>query len=86
MAVQDQKFINWGYVKLNSKEEVTQKYEEFIEQLISLSKNGTSGAIYTQTTDVEVEINGLISYDREEMKIYEDRIKAANYKIIESFK
>ena len=77
---------NWGYVKLNSKEEVTQKYEEFIEQLISLSKNGTSGAIYTQTTDVEVEINGLITYDREEMKIYEDRIKAANYKIIESFK
>ena len=77
---------NWGYVKLNSKEEVTQKYEEYIEYLINFSKNWTSGAIYTQTTDVEIEINGLITYDREEMKIYEDRIKAANNKIIEGFK
>ena len=76
---------NWGYVKLNTKEEVTQKYEEFIDKLINLSKKGTSAAIYTQTTDVEIEINGLITYDRAEMKIYEDRIKAANYKIIKSF-
>ena len=51
-----------------------------------LIKDGTSAAIYTQTTDVEVEINGLITYDREEMKIFEDQIKEANVKLINSLK
>ena len=75
---------NWGYVKLNSKENVTKTYEEFAENLIIFTKYGVSAAIYTQTTDVEIEINGLITYDRAEMKIFEDRIKEANLKIIKS--
>ena len=75
---------NWGYVKLNSKEEVTKKYEEYAESLINSTRYGTSAAIFTQTTDVEIEINGLITYDRAEMKIFEDRIKASNLKIIKS--
>ena len=75
---------NWGYIKVKSKEEVTKKYEIFIEQLINYIRNGTAAAIYTQTTDVEIEINGLITYDRAEMKIIEDRIKEANLKVIKS--
>ena len=75
---------NWGYVNLNSKENVTKTYEEFAENLIIFIKYGVSAAIYTQTTDVEIEINGLITYDRAEMKIFEDRIKEANLKIIKS--
>ena len=76
---------NWGYVKLKSKEEVTEKYVEFIDEIINLIKNGTSAAIYTQTTDVEIEINGLITYDRAEMKIDEEKIKEANFKLLQSF-
>ena len=75
---------NWGYVKVKSKEELTDKYEVFIDKLVNYTKYGISAAIYTQTTDVEIEINGLITYDRAEMKIYENRIKSANLKLIKS--
>ena len=74
---------NWGYKTCKSKEEVTEKYEEYIYLLINSFKS-FSAAIYTQTTDVEIEINGLITYDRAEIKVIEQRIKAANEKIINS--
>ena len=72
---------NWGYKTCKSKEEVTEKYEEYINLLINSFKS-FSAAIYTQTTDVEIEINGLITYDRAEIKVIEQRIKAVNEKII----
>ena len=77
---------NWGYAVFKTKEEVTERYEQYIDELIRLIESGFSAAIYTQTTDVESEINGLITYDREEVKIIEERIKAANEKLIESLK
>ena len=43
-----------------------------------------AAAIYTQTTDVEVEVNGLMTYDREVVKVFEDRIREANRKMIET--
>ena len=76
---------NWGYETFKTKEEITQKYEEYINLIINSFK-GFSAAIYTQTTDVEIEINGLITYDRAEIKVIENRIKAANEKIINSLK
>ena len=76
---------NWGYKTMKTKEEVTEKYEEYINMIINSFK-GFSAAIYTQTTDVEIEINGLITYDREQTKVIEDRIKAVNEKIINSLK
>ena len=75
---------SWGYINLNKTEKLTEKYEEYIEKLINLTRNGTSAAIYTQTTDVESEINGLITYDRKKIKIIENRIKTANLKLIKS--
>ena len=45
---------------------------------------GFSGAVYTQTTDVEVEVNGLMTYDRKIIKLYEKRIKEINQKICNS--
>ena len=77
---------NWGYAVFKTKEEVTERYEQYIDELIRLIESGFSAAIYTQTTDVESEINGLITYDREEVKIIEERIKEANEKLIESLK
>ena len=75
-----------AYVKLKSIRKLTKKYEEFIKKLINYQKKGTSAAIYTQTTDVESEINGLITYDRKKMKIIESRIKLAKLKLIQSLK
>ena len=75
---------NWGYVVYKSKDEVTMYYIQFIEKLIDYTKEGFSGAIYTQTTDVESEINGLITYDRKEIKIYEEQVRDANLKLINS--
>ena len=55
----------WGYAKLKSKEELTKKYVTAINGMMSeLAKGGLCGCIYTQTTDVEEEINGLMTYDR----------------------
>ena len=77
---------NWGYAVFETKEEVTKRYVEYINDLIKLIDRGFSAAIYTQTTDVESEINGLITYDREEIKVIEEDIKAANEKLIDSLK
>ena len=77
---------NWGYDVLKSKEELTYRYKEYIDVLIELVKTGFSAAIYTQTTDVESEINGLLTYDREDIKIFENLARETNEKLIESLK
>ena len=48
--------------------------------------NNLSAAIYTQTTDVETEINGLMTYDRKETKVIEERIRVTNQRIINYIK
>lgn len=75
---------NWGYVQFNSPEEVTAEYEKYIEELITLAKYLYSGGVYTQTTDVENEINGLMTYDRKVIKIDEDRVKKINDRLTHS--
>ncbi|MBP5567142.1 MAG: beta-galactosidase [Bacteroidales bacterium] len=77
---------NWGYVKLSTVEETTAKYEEFAKLLIPLVKEGCSAAVYTQTTDVEREVNGLMTYDRKVDKLIPARVAAANREVIESMK
>lgn len=60
----------FGYRSYKTPEEFTQKYRKlYEEQILSQIASGLSGAIYTQTTDVEGEINGLLTYDREITKI-----------------
>ena len=72
---------NWGYVQFNSSKEVTDEYVKYAGQLKQLIKQGFSAAVYTQTTDVEVEVNGLMTYDREVIKMDEQRIKQVNSEI-----
>jgi len=72
---------NWGYVQFNSSKEVTDEYVKYAGQLKTLIKHGFSAAVYTQTTDVEVEVNGLMTYDREMIKMDEQRIKQVNSEI-----
>ena len=42
---------------------------------------GFSAAVYTQTTDVEVEVNGLMTYDRKVIKLNEPELKKINTEI-----
>lgn len=66
---------NWGYVSYKNKEELTEAYVGLIRQLPMLIGQGLCAAVYTQTTDVEIECNGWLTYDREVWKI--DPAKAA---------
>ncbi len=75
---------NWGYVKYTSGEEVLAEYERFAEMLKGIIKEGVAGAVYTQTTDVEVEVNGLMTYDRKVIKMDEPRLRDINQRVIQS--
>lgn len=75
---------NWGYVQFSSSEEVTAEYVKFAEKLYDLIAKGFSAAVYTQTTDVEIEVNGLMTYDRKVIKVDEAKIREINKKITES--
>ena len=75
---------NWGYVQFKTPEEVTAESEKYAKSLIKYVRLGFSGAVYTQTTDVEGEVNGLFTYDRKVMKVLPERLKAANKAVIES--
>lgn len=77
---------NWGYVKFKSPEEVTDQYVEFAGELLEFVPKGFSGAVYTQTTDVEMEVNGLMTYDRKVVKIDESKVKEANKKLSDYFR
>ncbi|WP_417127776.1 glycoside hydrolase family 2 protein [Phocaeicola sp.] len=75
---------NWGYIQFNSSKEVTDEYVKYAEKLYDLIPRGFSAAVYTQTTDVEVEVNGLITYDRKVIKLDEKRVREINRKLCES--
>lgn len=68
---------NWGYQTFQDADTLFKSYQGYLEQIVPFIKRGLSAAIYTQTTDVEVETNGLMTYDRKIVKIPEDRLKAA---------
>lgn len=76
---------NWGYVQYKTSEEATKAYIDMIVQLKALIPFGYSGAVYTQTTDVESEVNGLITYDRKVIKLNEAQIRKANLEISNFF-
>ena len=66
---------NWGYQSFKSADELKKQYESFIGTLAKQVAMGLSAAVYTQTTDVEVETNGLMTYDRKVMKIPAGELK-----------
>lgn len=60
---------NWGYRSFTTQEDCEQAYLDLIERLPVLIGQGLAAAVYTQTTDVEIEVNGWLTYDREVWKI-----------------
>lgn len=76
---QDEK--NWGYRTYTTREELTDAYVALLSNLRSLIGGGLSAAVYTQTTDVEIEVNGLMTYDRAIIKMDAERAAAANRRL-----
>ena len=58
----------------------------YAEDLKKIIQEGVSAAVYTQTTDVEGEVNGLMTYDRKIVKMDESRLRAVNQEVIASMK
>ena len=82
MPVQDhtwQAEKNWGYRSFYSAAQLTDAYANLLHMLRPLTADpGLSAAVYTQTTDVEIEVNGLMTYDRALMKMDAERVAALN--------
>jgi beta-galactosidase/beta-glucuronidase len=77
---QDEK--NWGYRSFETRRELTEAYLNLLDKLQPLIEKGLSSAIYTQTTDVEIEVNGMMTYDRAIIKMDPKRIATANRRVI----
>lgn len=77
---------NWGYVQYKTSEAATAAYLQLAEKLKKLIPFGYAAAVYTQTTDVETEINGLITYDRKVIKLNADSLQKVNKEVIQIIK
>ncbi|MFV5696728.1 glycoside hydrolase family 2 protein [Flavobacterium sp. ZT3R17] len=75
---------NWGYVKFKNAAEVTNEYIKYANELKKLVKAGFSAAVYTQTTDVEGEVNGFMTYDRKVDKMDFEKVKTINKEVIDA--
>lgn len=70
------------YETSQSEEELFQTYEDLLNRLIELRDKGLAGAVYTQTTDVESEVNGIMTYDREVIKFDHEFLKELHERVI----
>lgn len=73
---------NWGYRSYTSLDELNTAYRDLLAQLRLHAGDGLASAIYTQTTDVEIEVNGVMTYDRGVTKLSPGSI-AANRRMYE---
>ena len=76
---------DWGYGGIEdtrTREGLESTYLGLMEKLGEFAEQGLAGSIYTQTTDVEIEINGLLTYDRKVLKYNPDVLKAAHDAVI----
>ena len=69
---------NWGYQTYQDMTDLEQRYVTLIQDLYGLVEKGLAAAVYTQTTDVEVEVNGLMTYDRKVIKLDPKRFGPVN--------
>jgi hypothetical protein len=60
---------SWGYKKFKTTRELNAAYLQLLDQMIPYIAGGLCGAVYTQTSDIETEVNGLMTYDRAITKI-----------------
>jgi hypothetical protein len=72
---------NWGYRSFENADTLFTTYQNYMTSMEDLIRKGLSAAVYTQTTDVEVETNGLMTYDRKVIKVPADRLKQVHGKL-----
>ncbi|WNG38745.1 beta-galactosidase [Archangium violaceum] len=73
----------FGYEMVSSPAALTSRYVGLIQQTQSLmTQSGLSAAVYTEITDVENEINGILTYDRVVMKPDVAQVRAVHDNLI----
>lgn len=73
---------NWGYRTLDTREKLNNEYVALLMRTRPLIiAPGLSGAIYTQLSDVETEVNGIVTYDREVVKLDEARVRTEHERL-----
>jgi hypothetical protein len=77
---------NWGYQSFKNSDELFKRYKTLTDKLEELIGKGLSAAVYTQTTDVEGEVNGFMTYDRKVMKMPLAELNKANTKLYDVVK
>ena len=76
----------FGYRKYNSRAELTSAIEQLWKRdLMGNLANGLSAIVYTEVSDVEDEANGLLTYDREVLKVDPEVICRINRELLEKF-
>ncbi len=68
---------SWGYRNFKTREALTGAYVDLLRKVHLLQTMGLAAAIYTQTTDLEIEVNGLLTYDRAVLKVDPEKAAAA---------
>jgi hypothetical protein len=70
---------SWGYQDTADSEELTSGYVELMRGVYELARDkGLCAVVYTQLSDVEIECNGLLTYDRKVIKVDAERVARAN--------
>lgn len=73
-----------SYRLANDREDLERQFCELVSGSVAgLVEDGLSAVVYTQLVDVEIELNGLATYDRRVVKIDHDAATAANQALIE---
>lgn len=69
----------WGYQDMRDRDHLTRRYGELLRRAYAFRDDpGLCAAVYTQTTDVEIECNGLLTYDRAVVKVDPSLVARAN--------
>jgi hypothetical protein len=77
---------NWGYRTFANADTLFSTFKSYQRQMVPFIIRGLSAAIYTQTTDVEIETNGLMTYDRKVMKIPAEKLRSESRNLYEAAK
>lgn len=75
---------NWGYRFYSSEPELIKEYAKLMHNLYPLRYKGLSAAVYTQTSDVEGEVNGLMTYDRKVIKMDAQLLRILHFPLYSS--
>ena len=72
----------FGYAKMKDAEELNAALKKlWTNEIIPAREKGLCAAIYTQLSDVEEEVNGIVTYDRKVVKVDKDLMKSLNEKL-----